>query len=120
LKCPKCMEKRILDDVPVKNLCPKCGSEMVWSYTPFEEDPEHGVNLCLHCAQMKCPKCGSEMVEWNYSKRRGITPREKALCPKCGHESKVGRPHSCCGQEMLALNASKSEWKCLICGGSHG
>ena len=28
MKCPKCMEKRILDDVPVKNLCPKCGSEM--------------------------------------------------------------------------------------------
>ena len=28
MKRPKCMEKRILDDVPVTNICPKCGSEM--------------------------------------------------------------------------------------------
>ena len=28
MKRPKCMEKRILDDVPVKHLCPKCGSEL--------------------------------------------------------------------------------------------
>ena len=91
MKCPKCMEKRILDDVPVKNLCPKCGSEMVWSYTPFEEDPEHGVNLCLHCAQMKCPKCGSEMHDCTLGKPH-------LHCDNCshrmdypiGHESKVG------------------------------
>jgi len=41
---------------------------------------------------MNCPKCGCEMVEWDYSKRRGMTPRETALCSnsKCGHEEKVG------------------------------
>ena len=86
MKCPKCMEKRILDDVPVKNLCPKCGSEMVWSYTPFEEDPEHGVNLCLHCAQMKCPKCGSE--RYYLYPMDGIA-FQKWRCSKCGHEEKV-------------------------------
>jgi predicted RNA-binding Zn-ribbon protein involved in translation (DUF1610 family) len=88
MKRPKCMEKRILDDVPVKNLCPKCGSEMVWSYTPFEEDPEHGVNLCLHCAQMKCPKCGSEMEEDTSDAGFRFT-----ICPQCGYEKRGWRGH---------------------------
>jgi ribosomal protein S27E len=29
MKCPKCMEKRILDDVPVVNICSKCGQAML-------------------------------------------------------------------------------------------
>jgi len=39
MKCPKCMEKRILDDVPVKNLCPKCGTRWIrvvdWQPFPY-------------------------------------------------------------------------------------
>jgi Zn ribbon nucleic-acid-binding protein len=40
------MEKRILDDVPVKNLCPKCGCEMeLW----FLGNPNaHACMVCGH------------------------------------------------------------------------
>ena len=51
MKCPKCMEKRILDDVPVKNLCPKCGSEM--------EDMECDGDL-EPLFYLFCPDCGHE------------------------------------------------------------
>ena len=61
MKCPECMEKRILDDVPVKNLCPKCGSEMdVDERWTAHGSREYSVDVFV------CPN------------------------PKCGHESKVG------------------------------
>ena len=47
MKRPKCMEKRILDDVPVKNLCPKCGSEMY-----HELGPEY--SEAYVCTNWKC------------------------------------------------------------------
>jgi len=60
MKCPKCMEKRILDDVPVKNLCPKCGSEMASCVFPDGS------------WSTECPECG-------YGEQGGS-----------GHEEKVG------------------------------
>ena len=52
MKCPKCMEKRILDDVPVKNLCPKCGSEMIDDFldNPADDpEPVYLAHICLEC-----------------------------------------------------------------------
>jgi predicted RNA-binding Zn-ribbon protein involved in translation (DUF1610 family) len=49
MKRPKCMEKRILDDVPVVNICPKCGSEMFPAYELSQET-------------LACSNCGQEKV----------------------------------------------------------
>ena len=54
---------------------------------------------------MKCPKCMEKPLDWKVA--------VKNICPKCATPS-------CCGQPMLALNASKSEWKCLACGSKIG
>ena len=81
---------------------------------------------------MKCPKCGSENVDWAQTISYSAMERTQHHNPivwvcndcgengECGHEEKVGGPPSCCGQEMLALSASKSEWKCLACGSKIG
>ena len=69
---------------------------------------------------MKCPKCGSE-TETDDGVHYQCTDLGcmNAWFPFT-YEEKVGDPPSCCGQEMLALNASKSEWKCLACGSKIG
>ena len=54
---------------------------------------------------MKCPKCMEKPLDWKVV--------AKNICPKCATPS-------CCGQPMLALNASQSEWKCLACGSKVG
>jgi predicted RNA-binding Zn-ribbon protein involved in translation (DUF1610 family) len=50
MKRPTCMEKRILVDVPVVYICPKCGGEEIITYT-FVPKPEWGniIHSCEFC-----------------------------------------------------------------------
>jgi transposase-like protein len=52
VNCPKCMKKPLDWKVAVKNICPKCGSEMEkWGGVPYRHSYPH------------CPRCGYEIHE---------------------------------------------------------
>lgn len=43
---------------------------------------------------MKCPKCGSEMEPFVLTRRDKPPTCELEVCPKCGHEEKVGEKNA--------------------------